>query len=225
MTKSPNSANFRAYQLIKEKIIRNELDPRQRITEIGLAKELNFSRTPVREALIMLEKDELITRYNQDRGFYLKQYSFKEVFNLYEFREILEVYLADSVIENATEQDIKELEAILLQVQDIIEHGRPAEALVRALDFHLYCAKICTANSFIIKSLHNCYEKLVIMSWTCHDLDACERSALEHIKMLDAIKLSNLDQFVEYTRKHVSNAQDRIIDMLKVDAEKLYFVR
>ena len=98
MTKSPNSANFRAYQLIKEKIIRNELDPRQRITEIGLAKALNFSRTPVREALIMLEKDELITRYNQDRGFYLKQYSFKDVFNLYEFREILEVYLADSII-------------------------------------------------------------------------------------------------------------------------------
>jgi len=45
-----------------------ELDPRQRITAIDLAKELNFSRTPVREAFIMLEKDELITRYNQDRG-------------------------------------------------------------------------------------------------------------------------------------------------------------
>ncbi|MFC1857994.1 GntR family transcriptional regulator [Thermodesulfobacteriota bacterium] len=225
MLEVPNSANFQAYQLIKKKIIRNELDPRQRVTEMGLAKELNFSRTPIREALIMLEKDELITRNDRDRGFYLKQYSLKDVYNLYEFREIIEVYLAGRVIENATEQDIEELEAILLQAQSNIDQGRPAEAFVKSLDFHLYCTQICTTNSFTIKSLHNCYEKLVIVSWTRHDLDAYLRSAREHTNMLDALKNRDINQFVECTRKHIRGARDRIMDTLQVDADKLYFVR
>ena len=60
MGKIEGPTAFRAYQLTKDKIIRNELDPRQKLSEIELAKELNISRTPVREALIMLEKDGLI---------------------------------------------------------------------------------------------------------------------------------------------------------------------
>jgi DNA-binding GntR family transcriptional regulator len=225
MEKETISATSRTYQLIKDKIIKNELDPRYRLNEIALAKELGISRTPVREALIMLEKEELIVRYNGDRGFYLKQYSLKDIYDLYEFRKIIELSLAGGIIKNITEEDIEDLGEILAHVRAIIANDKPAEALVRAIDFHLHLMRLSTDNQFMMNSLLNCYEKLVVISWTCHDHHACSSSASEHEKMMEALKRRDLDQFIEYTRNHIRSARDRIVDTLKISSEKLYIVR
>ena len=52
---------FKAYKAIKEKIIYLDFKPGEKIFENVLAKSLNVSRTPVREALLMLEHEKLVT--------------------------------------------------------------------------------------------------------------------------------------------------------------------
>jgi DNA-binding GntR family transcriptional regulator len=225
MANEKTAASLRAYQLIKGRIIRRELDPRQRLNELELSRELKISRTPVREALIMLEKDDLVTRYDGSRGFYLRNYSIRDIEELYDFREIVEIASSDSVIGAATDQDIQRMAKILADVQDIIDQNRPPEALVRALDFHLYCVQLCSKNAFILSTLRNCYEKLVVISWTCQDLNACVASAMEHERMWNAIRLGNREMFVEMTRQHIHGARDRMIHAIKLDTNKLYFLR
>ncbi|MBI4773807.1 MAG: GntR family transcriptional regulator [Deltaproteobacteria bacterium] len=224
MGKAEGPTASRAYQLTKDKIIRNELDPRQKLSEIELAKELDISRTPVREALIMLEKDGLITRYEGTRGFYLKQFSLKDIQDLYEFREMIEVAAAARIIENVTDRHIGELAAILQEVETIIEDGRPADALVKALDFHIHCVQTCTNNPFITYALRNCYEKLTVVSWTCHDINACISGAKEHHEILDALRARDLNKLVERSRHHVHRARDRMMDTLKLGTKRLYFM-
>ena len=89
MGKTEGPTAFRAYQLTKDKIIRNELDPRQKLSEIELAKELEMSRTPVREALQKLESEGLIKAL-ETRGFVVSLDSVEEVQELFEIRAILE---------------------------------------------------------------------------------------------------------------------------------------
>ncbi|MBW2109603.1 MAG: GntR family transcriptional regulator [Deltaproteobacteria bacterium] len=224
MTKSRDSASYRAYQIIKARIIRNEFDPRQKLNEIDLAKDLALSRTPIREALIMLEKDGLISRYEHRKGFVLKRYSLQDIYDLYEFREVLELALASDLVKNVTDQDVEELGGILSQVDGLVKQNRPADALVKALDFHRCCIQICTNNSFIIDSLSICYEKLIVISWTCQDTNACVSSAKEHEKMLDALKAHDVDVFIKFTRVHIVGARDRIMNTLKMNGQKLYFL-
>ncbi|MEW5911572.1 MAG: GntR family transcriptional regulator [Thermodesulfobacteriota bacterium] len=224
MTGNANLACSRAYEQIKKKIIHNELDPRRSLNEIQLAKELELSRTPVREALIMLEKEELITRYEQGRGFFVKHFSLQQVQDLYQFREIIELAIASKVIEKVTDQDIAELVKILEDVARIIGENRPAEALVRAVDFHLYIIKICTVNSFIINALRNCYEKLIVISWSCQDVDTCHRSAQEHQKILQSLQARDLSELLKWHQQHIHGARDRILNLIRDDIQKLYFV-
>jgi len=224
MMENSNPACFKAYNLIKGKIIRNELDTRQRLNEISLAKGFGLSRTPVREALIMLEKEELITRYDRTRGFYVKQYSLQDVYDLYEYREIIETATAEQLIANVTDQHIERLNEIMDQVRKIIDQKRPADALVRAVDLHLLCIQICTGNSFIIKSMRNCFEKIILISWTCNSLDTCIRSVGEHEQIITALKKRDLALLTKTIQQHTRGARDRILDTLKINTQRLYFL-
>ena len=57
----------RAYEIIKEAIIANELKPGQVLTEEGLAEKLQISRTPIKSALLRLVYEE-IAEYNGSKN-------------------------------------------------------------------------------------------------------------------------------------------------------------
>ncbi|MFH1059268.1 MAG: GntR family transcriptional regulator [Pseudomonadota bacterium] len=217
-------AASRAYEQIKKKIMQNQLDPHQSLNEIRLANELGLSRTPIREALVRLEQEELLTRYEQGRGFFVKHFSLQHVHDLFNFREIMETATAGQVIDKISEQDIVALAGILNDVNQIIADKRPAEALVRAMNFHLQITQLSTQNLFIVNALRNCYEKLIVISWSCQDSDACSCSAQEHQQILRSIKNRDLKELIECQRAHLHSARNRIIKLIRDDSQKLYFV-
>src|SRR5579862_9713664 len=83
----------KVYVYIKEKIINLELAPGQKLRSQALAKELNLSRTPIREALGRLEQERLVRR-DAGWGYVVRGLSFKEIFELFKIRESLEVLAA-----------------------------------------------------------------------------------------------------------------------------------
>ena len=52
-----------AYQIIRERLIMLDIRPSEPINDEGLARQLGFGRTPVREALKRLERDRLVIAY------------------------------------------------------------------------------------------------------------------------------------------------------------------
>lgn len=223
MHKKPKAACFRAYDEIKAKIICNELPSGMKLGEIELAQDLGISRTPIREALIMLEKDDLVTRDDYTRGFYVKKYTLKYAMDLYQFRELIELYQAEKVISDHTAKDLEALEEILSDVQRLIDQNKPADALVRAVDFHLYIHSISCSNDHIYKALQNCYEKLIIICWSCQSIGACNSSAAEHEQIMRALRQRNLNKFREAISIHIFKARDRILDILRNETQRLYF--
>src|SRR5438876_11187946 len=89
--KIPANLTALAYNSIKEYILDGRLDESSRLTEEFLSGRLGISKSPIREALTRLEAEGLI-RIEARRGAYLPSLTIKEIDELYDLREALEVH-------------------------------------------------------------------------------------------------------------------------------------
>src|SRR3954464_7514575 len=97
-----------AVELIREAILDGELAAGERLKEDELARRLDVSRTPVREALRRLEAEGLVVVEPQ-RGATVRSYAPEELDDMYRLRAVLEGYAARRAAERISEADLDEL--------------------------------------------------------------------------------------------------------------------
>ena len=97
-----------AYAEVRAAIVENRYPPGHRLVEQRIAEELGLSRTPVREALRMLEAEGLVVS-ERNRGAIVRQLSTTEVADLYGLRIRLESYAVEVATERSTETELGEL--------------------------------------------------------------------------------------------------------------------
>lgn len=90
-------------------IIEGKLAPGDDLNSVDLAKQFNSSRTPVREALLLLEKEGLI-EISPRRRPRIIQLSIEDVRDIYEVRANLYGLVAELVVRKATDKQIRSLE-------------------------------------------------------------------------------------------------------------------
>lgn len=100
-TKPPRFGGSDAYAEIRNFLLDGDVRPGQRLSHRLLAKELNLSRSPVREALLQLEAEGLIEHRPQS-GVYLREISPRDLRELYEIRETMEPHAAEQAARLAT---------------------------------------------------------------------------------------------------------------------------
>ncbi|MBN1332121.1 MAG: GntR family transcriptional regulator, partial [Synergistales bacterium] len=98
---------------IRRAILRGEFKAGDRLVETEIAKALGVSRTPVREALRMLENEGLVRRVPRGGGVEVVGFSNEDIIELYTIRETLEVLAAEYAIRNISEKELKELESLV----------------------------------------------------------------------------------------------------------------
>ena len=89
-------------------IVENRYPPGHRLVEQRIAEELGLSRTPVREALRMLEAEGLVVS-ERNRGAMVRPLSQTEVVDLYGLRIRLESYAVEVATVRATETELGDL--------------------------------------------------------------------------------------------------------------------
>lgn len=85
-----------AYRRLQAKLSAGELPAGELLSEIPLARELGISRTPVREALGLLAAEGFLEQI-PNRGTVVRQLVSRDIVELYELREALEVYAVRKV--------------------------------------------------------------------------------------------------------------------------------
>src|SRR5208283_3310278 len=81
---------------LQDLILRGALGPGQRISDTELAAQIGVSRTPVREALLRLEREGFILS-SQHQGFTVKPLSTKEIRGIYPMVGLLECFGLQSI--------------------------------------------------------------------------------------------------------------------------------
>lgn len=124
-----------AYDLLRQAIITNKLAPGSRLLEEHLARELNVSRTPLREALKVLENQGFVQRLLSG-GYQVAPLSVKELDNLYGIRLVLEGLAARLAAQSIAAEALDELEEANDQMKSYWLKQRNEEALQAGRAFH-----------------------------------------------------------------------------------------
>lgn len=126
------------HDLIKKRIIEGAYSPGERLFEAKLARELEVSRSPIREAIRTLEEEGLLLIDNKSR-IYVYKTSLKDLTDIYECRKVLESLAIKLATIHATEMDIEEIEKIHLQAEDLYKQNKstiPQEMIDLYSSFH-----------------------------------------------------------------------------------------
>ena len=129
------------YHTLKSMIIERKLAPGTKILQNKLAHELGVSRTPLVNALKMLEHEKLITSKPR-RGFFVRLFSKQEMVHIFELREVLEGLAARRASTQATDNQIGQLTKIFEKLQAAADVGNQKKYAEEDRQFHTYLVKI-----------------------------------------------------------------------------------
>jgi DNA-binding GntR family transcriptional regulator len=108
------------YNSIREMIVQGVLKPGDSIFEAKIARELNISRSPVREAVRALEKEGLLVINEKSRITVYKP-TMKDIEDIYQCRIVLESLAASLTTRLATNLELKEIEETLLKSREYLD--------------------------------------------------------------------------------------------------------
>jgi len=129
-----------AVKLIKGAILRGEIPPGEVISNEQLSAWLGISRTPIREALLELQRGGMVI-IHRGKGTEVARLSRKDVVEIFETREALEVKSCELMIERMGDGSIKGLESILEKQARDASRGEELGFLEGDHQFHLLLAK------------------------------------------------------------------------------------
>ena len=119
-------------EYIRNQIIQGKLKPGEKILEAQLAEDLNISRTPIREAIRLLECEgfvELLPR----RGAIVKEFSEKDFEDTVEVKACLETLAAELIMDKISDKIISKLEAIIENEEKILGDNKSGDAIYKFL--------------------------------------------------------------------------------------------
>jgi len=200
------------YVRLLEEIRTGSLRPGARLTETELAKRLNVSRTPVREAIRKLEADGLVEHVARV-GAVVRTLDYAEIIELYEMRAVLESTAARMAAHAATKIEIEELEEINTEMADAIEDSDRIYELNR--QFHLLLLG-AAKNRFLIKSMATLQKTLMILGATTLSETARASSAIEeHRAVLVALRDRDALAAESSMRAHIEAAHRTRLQKLR----------
>lgn len=110
------------YEYLREQILSYSILPSSRLVEAQIAKEMGISRTPIREALHLLEKDGFIESIPRV-GYQVKKLAWDELEEIFEIRRVLETLACRWVIKRIDAQSLTALEDNMAEAEVAVKNG------------------------------------------------------------------------------------------------------
>ncbi|MCB2103049.1 MAG: GntR family transcriptional regulator [Rhodobacterales bacterium] len=208
----------RLYEAVREMAVAFDLKPGERVNEVDLARRLGASRTPLREALNRLAAEGFLT-FQPGRGFSCRAFTPREVFELYQLREVLETAAVRLACAQATDAELDEIETFLDQTGPGSD-GRPVELLV-TLDerFHAAIATLAR-NAELARVLDNVNARIRFVRWI--DMTKRAKTQAEHRAILAALRDRDADRAADLTARHIAKRQDQITQAIREGYARIY---
>lgn len=196
----------KAYKYIKSKIINCEYAPGDFLDEKTLIKEINSSRTPIREALNKIEQENLI-KIIPKKGVFVTEISLKNIYDVYQARNLIE---PTTIIIYGNNYDKSKLTEFKSSFQ---KENLKSNDFYKIDDrFHEYIVNI-SKNSYIINLMNDIRvqnQRIRIITGKSHDFN---NSVNEHIEIIDSILNKNYTEAEQLMKKHIELATNRTLNV------------
>lgn len=209
LTNIPNLTEL-TYRSIKEKLLDGTFSEGTRLTEEQLANQLGISKSPVREALNRLEAEGLVCIESR-RGAYVREFSMKELNDLYEFREALELHsIAKAEI---TPTLLSEMAASIERTKKFLAAGDKLKHIEEDLRFHGMIAA-ASGNAEFYRVFENIQQKSLLCRVKTYHLSG-STSPSGHRKIYQALKSRDRRGAKLAMQEHIQLVKDRLLESLE----------
>ena len=220
MTKIPASKAVaeQVAATLRGRIVKGELAPFDRIVERRLSAELNVSRTPIREALKLLEADGLI-EITLHRGAIVSEYRPEEALLLFDVIALLESLAARRVCENITAKTLQRLEDFHGEMLDHHRAGRTNDYFDINTIIHDYIVE-SSSHSVLIAT----HERLMIRARRGRFLailnpDRLTQAVSEHEDLMQAFRDMDPDAAARVWETHLRHTGETVANVLRDQAD------
>lgn len=206
---------LQAYEQILNLILSGQAEPGVMVTERRLADTLNMSRTPIRDALLMLEGEGLLIRQGS-RGLQVKQTRVEDYMDALQVRQMLEPEAARLAAGRMPVDELDRLSEALNALIDDARDGKtkPERSSVRDVDDRLHGGIGDAAGNpqlaQIIRTLRRQTQIFDLRSVP----ERLESTCQEHLDIVGALRDGRGDDAAKAMRQHLDHVRDSIIRRL-----------
>jgi DNA-binding GntR family transcriptional regulator len=202
----PAQLERRVYERLRDEIASGVLEPGTQLVEARIAEDLGVSKTPVREALIRLQRDGLVS-IEPYRGARVVEPSPTDVREILELRLLLECQVARELAIRRPPDVIEALRHSIAASRAALTSGDRTALLDSVTEFSDIQAEAC-GNSRMAKLLVDLRSVLLVIGATSlRARGREERSIAEHEAILAAIEAGNPDAAASATADHIGSIE------------------
>lgn len=202
------------FNTLREAILKGELKPGERLMELQLAAKLGVSRTPIREAIRMLEQEGLAVTIPR-KGAEVARMTEKDMEDVLQIREALDELAARIACEQITEEQLAELRETMHEFEESTKTAnvrKIAEADVRFHDI-IYQS---TGNPKLVNMLNNLREQMYRYRVEyLKDESNYPTLMQEHKAIVEGLTLKNKQKVTETMKCHVGNQAVAVKAMIR----------
>ena len=202
-----------AYEYLYRKIVSCEYLPGQELNEKQLLEETSFGRTPLREALLMLQAENLIDIFPR-KGMRITPFTEKSIDDLYQTRKLIEPTVCRKYITMYSKSKLLEF----LKQFERAEKGFRSDEFQIDTSFHSYLIGI-TENHILI----NLYQSVMIQQMrlavyaALNDDQNRVGNLDQHRAIIDALLRENEEDVQDAIVLHINHSLIKSLKMMKTD--------
>ena len=202
------SLAHQVFKIMEQAIITEDIPRGTEFTELGLSAKYGVSRTPIREAIAMLEQEDLVE--SKGKKIMVLGVTEQDILDIVDIRIATEGKAMSLAAANIDEAGIKELEDILKMQEYYITQNDAEKISEMDSEFHYIIYKHCGSRIYgkTLTELHRKmarYRKLTVKS-----KPKAKKSGSEHRMIFEAIKAHDVARAEQLGTQHALRAKERL---------------
>lgn len=198
-----------AYTLLRDAILSHALPPGTRLSVPEIARQLDVSRSPAREAITRIQYEGLAD-YVPHRGAVVSHIDLAALAEIYTMREVLEGLAARLATENADEEWLAHLESLWNAHSEAIEASEEARRVELDGEFHRQI-RAAAGSARLVESLDQLQGQIRLAMATTAKLGGGPPAALaEHRAILDALRSGDAEAAEHLARDHIRRLRESL---------------
>lgn len=214
VTDNANSLSAKVFEELEDGILSGQIPSGESLIELKLSSEMGVSRTPVREAIRMLEQKGLV-QIIPNKGAVVLGISEKDLKDIYTIRMYIEGLASRWAAENINEEQMRELTEIV-DLQEFY-NIKQANGKINDLDsrFHEKIYEISGSRTLqhTLSDLHHMIQRYRKLSFSTQG--RAQKAIQEHREILDAICRHDEGEAERLTIQHIANARENLLHIIK----------
>lgn len=209
-----------AYEVIRDAILDRTLGPGDRLSVPEIARQLDISRSPVREAIARIEYEGLAKSVSH-RGAVVIEIGLEELIEIYDLRGVLEGLAARLATRSSSPGWVETLEQNWSAHRDAVENGDVEKHMELDAAFHRLIREV-SGNRRLNESLRRLQGQIrVAMNTTVARRGGMHAALAEHRALIDAIRTGDPEQAESVAREHITRLRESLHDAALADHQDI----